>query len=271
MLRQAPFYAAIRAAVRKDMLGPVRIASLTEQLDVRHGGTFMRRWHAQSAHSGGLLRHKACHDLDIICWPPDGRRRSVSSFGGLDTFGGPPPAMLWAVRPPRNFARMSIRACMNGGPRGEADPAAYGRSLCVPHGQGHRRHQVVSFVLDSGARGTFHLAVQGPIRSERRITLIGDRARLDGIFEDGTFTITFTDSERPPFVWTADGRGRGSHGGGDRVTMLEFLNACAGRSPPPITSPEETIRGLVFALAAERARKSETVVQLQSSDFDLVS
>ena len=63
----------------------------------------------------------------------------------------------------------------------------------------------------------------------------------------------------------------GSHGGGDRVTMLEFLNACAGRSPPPITSPEETMRGLVFALAAERARKDEAVVQLQSSDFDLVS
>lgn len=273
VLRQAPFYAAIRAAVRKDMLGPVRIASLTEQLDVRHGGTFMRRWHAQSAHSGGLMLHKACHDLDIICWLLDGRPRSVSSFGGLDTFVGPPPAMFCS-----QCDRRAVCPYVDTGlherrtPEEATNPTAYGLDRCVFRtDKDIVDNQVVSFVLDTGVRGTFHLAVQGPIRSERQITLIGDRARLDGIFEDGTFTVTFTDSERPPFIWTADGRGRGSHGGGDRVTMLEFLNACAGRSPAPITSPEETMRGLVFALAAERARKSETVVQLQSPDFDLAS
>ena len=42
----------------------------------------MRRWHAQSAQSGGLIVHKACHDLDIICWLLDARPRTVSSFGG---------------------------------------------------------------------------------------------------------------------------------------------------------------------------------------------
>ena len=88
--------------------------------------------------------------------------------------------------------------------------------------------------------------------------------------EDGTFAVTFTDREQPNFDWIADGKGRGSHGGGDRVTMLEFLNACAGRAPAPIVSAEETLRGLVFALAAEQARKGQVVVHLETRDFDLV-
>jgi hypothetical protein len=89
-----------------------------------------------------------------------------------------------------------------------------------------------AFAFGSGARGTFHLAMQGPSRSERRIILIGDDARLDGVFEDGHFAVLFIDAKRGPLVWSADERGEGGHGGGDRVTMLEFLNACASREPP---------------------------------------
>jgi len=43
--------------------------------------------------------------------------------------------------------------------------------------------------------------------------------------------------------------------------MLEFLDACVGRAPPPISGPEEAMRGLCFALAAERSRRSGTVVR----------
>jgi hypothetical protein len=50
--------------------------------------------------------------------------------------------------------------------------------------------------------------------------------------------------------------------------MFDFLDACAGRSPPPITSSQETMRGLIFALAAEQARKQGVVVTLQDASFD---
>ncbi len=273
VLRQAPFYAAIREVLRKNMLGPIRLAGLTEQLAVRHGGSFMRRWHAQSARSGGLLVHKACHDLDIVCWLLDSRPRFVSSFGGLDTFAGPPPAMFCsqcdrrAVCPYVDTGLYERRT-----PEEAADPTAYGLDRCVFRtDKDIVDNQVVSFVLENGVRGTFHLAMQGPVRSERRITLIGDRARLEGLFEAGSFTVTFTDSGRPPFVWSADARARGSHGGGDRVTMQAFMNACAGRGPPPVTSSEEALRGLVFALAAEKARKGELLVRLERQDFELVA
>lgn len=271
VLRQAPFYEAIRAVVRAGVLGPVRIASLSDQLDVRHGASFMRRWHAQSSQSGGLIVHKACHDLDIICWLLEGRPRTVSSFGGLDIFAGPPPAQFCS-----QCDRRSICPYVDTGlherrtPAEAANPTAYGLDRCVFRADKDIvDNQVVSFVLDNGVRGTFYLAMQGPLRSERRITLVGDDARLDGIFEDGRFTIAFTDSEREPLVWSGNARDRRGHGGGDRITMLEFLNACAGRSPAPVIDAQEAIRGLIFALAAERARREEIVVRLDEGDFAL--
>lgn len=269
VLRQAPFYAAIRAAVRKGVLGPVRVVALAEQLDVRHGASFMRRWHAQSRHSGGLLVHKACHDLDIICWLLDARPRAVSSFGGLNTFAGPPPAMSCSRCDRRAICPYVDTGLHERRTAAElADPTGYGLDRCVFRmDKDIVDNQVVSFVLDTGVRGTFFLAVQGPVRSERRITVIGDQARLDGVFEDGRFTVTFTNPEREPFLWSAEGQSHGGHGGGDRVTMLGFLNACAGRAQAPVTSPEEAMRGLVFALAAERARREEVVVRLAEGDF----
>ena len=111
VLRQAPFYAAIRKVVREGVLGPVRIAGLTEQLDVRHGGSFMRRWHHLSERSGGLMVHKGCHDLDIACWLLDARPSSVASFGGQGTFAQPAPARFCSVCDRSIPVRMSTTPC----------------------------------------------------------------------------------------------------------------------------------------------------------------
>ncbi len=271
VLRQAPFYSAIRSLVQKGTLGPVRVASLSEHLDVRHGASFMRRWHAQSSQSGGLLVHKACHDLDIVCWLLDGQPRAVSSFGGLDTFVGQQPAEF-CTRCDRRVSCPYVDAGLNERrtPAEQADPSAYELDRCVfRSGRDIVDNQVVSFVMDNGTRGSFYLAMQRPVRSERRITLIGDDACLDGSFEQGRFTVTFSDPERPPLTWTADERSKGGHGGGDRVTMLDFLNACTGRAQPPVATSRDAIRGLVFALAAERARKEGIVVRLDNADFIL--
>ena len=161
VLRQAPFYAAIRAVLRNGLLGPVRIASLTEQLDVRHGAIFMRRWHAQSAQSGGLIVHKACHDLDIICWLLDARPRTVSSFGGVDTFAGPPPAQFCSQCDRRNTCpHVDTGLHERRTPAEMADPTAYGLDRCVfREDKDIIDNQVVSFVLDNGVRGNFYLAM----------------------------------------------------------------------------------------------------------------
>lgn len=269
VLRQAPFYAAIRQVVRDGMLGPVRTATLTEQLDVRHGASFMRRWHHLSERSGGLMVHKGCHDLDIACWLLDARPLRVASFGGQGTFAQPAPAGFCSACDRTAYCPYVDTALHERRSAAETkNPTAFGLDRCV---FGSEKdivdHQVVSFELDSGTKGVFTLAMQGPTRSERRITLIGDAASLDGVFEDGRFVVTFVDKERPPFVWNADQRGEGGHGGGDSITMLAFLDACVGRASPPISGTEEAMRGLCFALAAEQSRLSGTVVRVEPGCF----
>jgi len=53
--------------------------------------------------------------------------------------------------------------------------------------------------------------------------------------------------------------------------MHELLTACASRTPPLIGTPEEVIAGLIFATAAEQARKTGTVVALHDADFKVVA
>ncbi|GEP59089.1 hypothetical protein RSO01_62550 [Reyranella soli] len=151
-----------------------------------------------------------------------------------------------------------------------ANPSAYGLDRCVFRlDDPIVDNQVVSFELESGTRGTYYLAMQGPRRSERRITLIGDAARLDGVFEDGSFTIAYTDPDREPIVWSTKGRKLSGHGGGDVSSVMSFFNACVGRSSPPIKKVEDALAGLVFAASAEQSRTGHQMVTLQDNDFYL--
>lgn len=271
VLRQAYFYKAVREVVRGGVLGKINIASFSEQLGVRHGASFMRRWHAQSAQSGGLMVHKGCHDLDIICWLLDAKPCLVSSFGGTNTFVCPPPAMFCSQCKQRDACPYDDTALHERRtPAEAADPTAFELDRCVFRtDKDIIDNQVVAFELDTGTRGTYYLGMHGPVRSERRITLIGDKGTLDGIFEDGCFAVTFTDRERQPLLWSASEYSQQGHGGGDRVTMFALLNACAGNALPPIDSAEEALRGLIFALAAEESRQSGKVVHLKNEHFQV--
>jgi predicted dehydrogenase len=270
VLRAAPFYQAVRNVVRQGRIGPVRIISLSEQLDALHGASFMRRWHAQSAHSGGLIVHKSCHDLDLVCWLLDTRPRYVSSLGGLNTFRGPPPAPFCSQCPVRTSCAYVDNGLHERRTSAESlNPTAFGLDRCVYRADKDIvDNQVVSFELESSARGTFYLAMQGPLRTERRITLIGDAGRLDGTFERGSFTLAFAEPEHEPLEWSA-ADSRDAHGGGDWGVIAHFLNACAGRAQPPIKSTSAAMSGLVFALAAETARMTRSVVTLNDLDYQV--
>ena len=269
VLRWTPFYQAIRNVIRQNRLGPIRVISLSEQLSGVHGASFLRRWHADAGRSGGLIVHKSCHDLDLACWLLDTRPRLVGSLGGSSTFHKPAPAPFCsqcAVQPECPYADTGLHEHRTASER--ADPSAYGLDRCVYRmDETIVDNQVVSFEMENGTRGTYYLAMQGPLRSERRITLIGDSARLDGVFEDGRFTVTYTDPERERLVWSTRGRKLGGHGGGDLSAMTSFLNACVDRAPPPVKNVQDALAGLVFATSAERSRTSHQMVALADEDF----
>jgi hypothetical protein len=194
----------------------------------------------------------------------------VSSFGGSELFARKPPAAYCSQCPERHDCPYVDTARHERRVGHEAlNPSRYGLDRCVFHGDKDIvDHQIVSFELDSGTQGTFHLSMQGPVRTERSLTLVGDKATLHGAFEDGRFVITFTDTERPPMHWTKpESSHHQGHGGGDYITMFKFLDACVGRSKPPVEEYEEAASGLVFAIAADQARRTGKVVELREADF----
>lgn len=269
VLRWSAFYQTIRNVVRQDRLGPIRVISLSEQLSVAHGASFLRRWHSNADRSGGLIVHKSCHDLDLVCWLLDSRPRIVGSLGGSSTFHRPAPAPFCSqcsIRSECPYVDTGLHENRTEAER--ADPTAHGLDRCVFRlDDPIVDNQVVSFEMENGTRGTYYLAMQGPGRSERRITLIGDAARLDGVFEDGRFTVAYTAPDRPPLAWSARGPRLGGHGGGDSASVTSFLNACVGRSPSPIKKADDALAGLVFAASAERSRTGHQMVVLKDEDF----
>ena len=263
VLRETPFYQAARRIVAEGRLGRVHAVRLTDDLGVVHGASFMRRWHRKAASSGGLIVHKGCHDLDLICWLLDDRPARVASFGGAELFARPAPAPFCSVCPERGFCpyvdtgRFEARTEAQ-----KADPTAFGLDICV-FGEGHDivDSQVVAFEMAGGSRGVFSLGMQNPLGSQRTVSILGAKGRLDGVFERGEFTV-FTNDGAPSLTWSTKGAGTGGHGGGDARTLVAFLEACLGRAPPEVTDPVDAIRGLVFALAAEQARLRGAVVEV---------
>ncbi len=62
--------------------------------------------------------------------------------------------------------------------------------------------------------------------SDRYISAIGDRGRLDGHFGSGAFTVVFNDG-RPSRSWRALGEDSG-HELRDEAVLFRFVQACFG-------------------------------------------
>jgi predicted dehydrogenase len=264
VLRETPFYRAARRIVAGGLLGRVHGLRLTDDLGVVHGASFMRRWHRLAAHSGGLMVHKGCHDLDLVCWLTNSQPARVASFGGAELFARPAPAPFCSVCPERGFCPYVDKGAYEARtPAQAADPTAFGLDICV-FGAGHDivDNQVVAFELANGARGSFNLGMQNPHGSRRTLSVVGENGRLDGVFDAGEFTV-FTNDGAPSFAWSAKGVPAGGHRGGDAGALRVFLDACAGRAPPEVTDPADALRGLVFALAAEKSRRRGRVVRVR--------
>jgi predicted dehydrogenase len=266
VLRHAPFYATIRTVLRSEALGRVATIDMSEHLGVVHGASFMRRWHGSSAQSGGLIVHKGCHDLDLACWLLDTVPRSVVSFGGRDTFRPPAPAPFCSICPERPTCRFVDTGAYEYRTSAEAaDPSAFGLDRCVFRDDiDIVDNQVVAFELANGTRGTFRINVQGPGGSERRIVIVGDDARLSGDFGASRFTIEYNDG-RADYVWSRTGETQG-HGGGDRGSMIAFLDQCVGRGASEL-AVDDVLAGLALAVAAEESRRRAQIIRIDPAIF----
>ena len=222
VLRETPFYRAAQHVVGEGVLGRASTIQLSDCLGVAHGASYMRRWHRRALNSGGLMVHKGCHDLDLVCWLLDTQpTRAVASFGGAETFRRPAPRAPSARTkcPERVTCPYEDQGAYEARTAAQrADPTAFGLDTCVFTGDKDIiDNQTVAFELASGARGSFTMSMQNPHGSQRTLSILGENGRLDGVFEAGAFEV-FTNDGAPSFAWSLDRAQAEGHGGGDQRT-----------------------------------------------------
>jgi len=83
--------------VRDGVIGQVLLVEAAEILELNHGGSYFQRWHSDFSKSAGLMNHKGCHYLDLLCWILDDQPVEVSSFGER-SFYVPKPDLNHAER-----------------------------------------------------------------------------------------------------------------------------------------------------------------------------
>lgn len=70
-----------KKAVAAGEIGEIVSVDAGEFLSLSHGGDYFHRWHSDFSKSAGLMTHKCCHQLDIICWIVDDDPVEVAGFG----------------------------------------------------------------------------------------------------------------------------------------------------------------------------------------------
>ena len=86
VLRHSQHMIDLRHAIAEGVLGPITSIEANEHIAPYHGAFFMRDWRRESAHSGGFMLEKCCHDLDLYNMITASRPVRVASFGGRRSF-----------------------------------------------------------------------------------------------------------------------------------------------------------------------------------------
>lgn len=270
-LRASPTYEKMKEIVASGVLGTLVHFSGLEGLSAIHGASFMRRFHRHSKYSGGLLNHKACHDIDIMMWVLGQPRISrISSFGGTRIFTpDKQPAPTCGVCPIQDSCPYVARAGFNF-PVGGKEPiyhqqsAVYGGDLCVySPDKDLVDHQLVIMECEDGLRGDFTLQMFG--NKGRRITTIrGEQGLLEFDSSHGNvlkLTSQYGDESNFTFAPRA-----GGHGGTDPRMISRFVNAIrtgdAGDS-----GLEAGLNSAIIAFKADESRLSGQTVDVAPSFY----
>ncbi|MFG6448153.1 Gfo/Idh/MocA family protein [Roseateles sp. BYS180W] len=163
VLRYAPLYKALMAALRAGQLGDVLSLEAAEHIAPEHGAFFHRDWRRHQDHSGGFMLEKCCHDLDIYNSVMGCRPRRVASFGGKRHF----VAARQALESDPVYHQRQSR--WGGGER------AFGSDSDIVD------HQVALLEYENGAQMAFHTNMNVP-DEYRRFCVVGTDGMAEGDF-----------------------------------------------------------------------------------------
>jgi predicted dehydrogenase len=284
VLRWTPFFQRVRDIVRSGDLGEVIDVAHRENVVAWHmAHSFVRGNWAVAGASTPMAVQKTCHDFDIVSWITGRSYTRLSSFGSLAHFrpdrapagatdrcidGCPIPDCPFDARRlylderlsgwpvdviTDDLGREARMAPLRSGP--------YGRCVYTA-GSDVVDHQSTAAEMDGGI--TLSLSMHGHApREERTMRYEGTRATLRGVFGRDQ-RIEVLDHVRGRAIEVPVPRTSGGHGGGDDGLIASFVEAVSSGATASDSTGIDVLEGHLAAFAAEEARRSGTVVDLEA-------
>lgn len=288
VLRYAPYFVALRSAIKSGIIGELVSIQHLEPIQYAHmAHSFVRGNWRNSKETTPIILAKSCHDLDILRYLIDKSCDTIVADGSIYLFR---PQMALEGTPKR---------CTDGCPhekdcpysaidiyyrkhhylkhvvdvwREATDPeimealknGPYGR--CVYHCDNDQPdHYVANMVFEDGITASFSMEAFTPYGG-RRTRVMGTRGYIDG---DGKqFTITKFGTLKT-HVWNRkideipEYKDSG-HGGGDHALVRDFLEAVAWNDVNRLTSTvDASVESHVMAFDAEKSRKTGKKVKVK--------
>ncbi len=174
------------------------------------GDAYFRDWHSEQKNTTGLLLQKGAHDIDVMHWLMGTYTKAVVGMGMLSVYN------RCARRSP------DTEGCAKWDNSQYPPLTQTGFSPIIDV----EDHNMIMMQMENGAQATYMQCHYAP-DAERNYTFIGTRGRIENIGDYGDAQI---------HVWTQRGPRKspdivyhlkpveGGHGGGDPVTVQNFLD-----------------------------------------------
>jgi predicted dehydrogenase len=292
VLRYTPYTRALKSIVDSGRLGDIVSVQHLEPVGYWHQAhSFVRgNWRNEAA-STFMLMSKSCHDIDWLQHVVGQPVSRVSSFGSLSHFTSAHRPEGAADRcldcPPEVEAGCPFSATRFYGSRLAAGnhrwplnviiddftPAALHAALREgPYGRCVYAcdndvvdHQVAILEFANGATASFTMTGFSEI-GHRKTRIFGTRGELEGDGETLRIFDFLGDSREKVDTTLGDPSAAGGHGGGDAGLMEAFISAVgSGDRTPILSGPQATLNSHLAVFAAERARRTATVVTLDAT------
>ena len=268
VLRCHPVFRRVIELCTSGRLGQILNITASEHVGVKHGASYMRRWHRKSANSGGFMLAKCSHDLDIIGTVAGARVRRVASFGSTDFFTPDKQRHAHCSECPDRSCRFRFGGEYVRMTPDEKQGAALRRfDLCVYNGDKDVvDHQVVILEFANRVKASFTLNLFAQV-PKRTICVAGTDGILSADTSEGCIHIHYSNGREYEKI-DCPQENNSSHGGSDQTFLDEFID-CVSNRRPPSADCMAGLESTVVGNAIEQARLTNEVVTIPDDAYEL--
>ncbi|MBE6644077.1 MAG: Gfo/Idh/MocA family oxidoreductase [Ruminococcaceae bacterium] len=292
LLRYTPFYKNIKQHLLAGDIGKIVSIKMSEYVGVSHfiESFVVGKWRSEAECGSSLLLAKSCHDMDLLCWLNNSTSpKKITSFGSRRVFipenapAGHTDTCHTCLY--EKSCKYSLTNLFNGAsgawkriildikkPSNEVTQedineqvkkSSYGRCVYEQKDLVDRQNIIVEF--QDGSVGTFDL-IGAVAKGERYIHIVGEDGEIIGTRGDGRYTLRkydFKNKEYIDYNYDISSQIIGGHSGGD-VGIMNDVCSYLNRDTTSIsmTSIADSVNGHLCVYAAEKARRTESVVKI---------